>query len=214
MSIVQVFVTDDRALIGVDTEAQRLDLDIGFYEAPKLYALPHINAVLTGRGSVFFMSTLFSIICNCKVDFEELKAKLKDLATITFDQVTKNLTQYGVTDHSLFVAQSAVLVGWWPKLGGFHGVEVDQTNLNDGFQTLNVGQRYIKPGHFILDQFPTPTAPEAMAKIAAAQVDLIRHQYPNAAAGGRFIVAELTREGMSIREASKFPARTAAPGII
>lgn len=209
MSIVQVWLTADRALIGVDTEVEQRGH--GYADGAKLHVIPHLNSVLVGRGSAVFISSLYAAVCGSFWDFDAATKRLKELAAMTFNQLMATAAAHGIDDTRAFDHISALLVGWSPKCEAFSGVEVEQFKREDGFVIKNVGQRYAAPWHYTLDKYSDPSTPESMIAIAAAQVKLIREQYPTHAAGGGLIVAELTRDSTLISRVCELTSARTAP---
>lgn len=92
-----------------------------------------------------------------------------------------------------------MLVAWSPRAGRIVGVERTQDTPEHGFVADDINPHFIAPWDACLKPLPDPTMPEAMARLVVAQTKLMHEKAPGAAAGGKSILAEMTRDPMQIR---------------
>ena len=80
MSILNVWMSADRALVAVDTLGLEADGKT-FDECSKLYVLPHSNLVIAGRGLVSFSCLIYQAlhVRNLGYDTDDLQKQLNEL---------------------------------------------------------------------------------------------------------------------------------------
>lgn len=207
MTILNCWITPERALIGTDTE-----MAVPCGAAPegkraqctKLLPLVHLNAVLACRGEAIFFKAVFDAINLSGGDdldavFDAMAGALPGLLSATRD----GLRMGGVTHATIPDSQTIVLVGWSPRAGRIVGVEWTQETSARGFVADDINPHYIAPWNRSIEPFADPTTPETMMQLARKQVRLMRERAPGAAAGGKLILAELTRDAMTIGSAGE-----------
>lgn len=194
MSILNAFLEPERALIGVDTQfaAQHGSPR----QISKLMPLIHLNAIVACRGSVFIATALFAMCQVVGSDFDELLEAMPGFLEHVSDKAAEIPGRIGVTDKMPFDGQSVIAVGW--SAGRMIGRQFEQENRETGFVAEGFNPHYSAPWDESLPQFPDLKTREGMGVLARAQARLLREKCPDVAAGGRFIVAEITRNSMSI----------------
>lgn len=200
MSIVNAWVLPDRALVGVDTERGSLN-STTISQCSKMVPLPHINGILAGAGHCLFFGMCVGVCVNEGGDFDQLVEKIPAELPRIFGQFVAGLRSLGGESFLADAAhQQLIFVGWSRKLRRFAGWEYLQERRMAGFKCDAIEPGSICPWHESLPELPDPKTPEAMLALARAQKEMAGEQFPGRAIGGRFIVAELTAGGMSIRE--------------
>jgi hypothetical protein len=121
-------------------------------------------------------------------------------------------TSMGVSDSDLLERHNVILVGWSPKAGRMIGRAWWQENQAMGFEVRDIRTWYAAPFQPPLTP-PSPRMDMAdIRRLASDQVRLIHEKQPAAAAGGRLIVAGVTRGGMHISDMGYLPAHPSRIG--
>lgn len=197
MSLLNVWLDNERALVGVDTDA--LAPGGVRVRVNKIMLLPTLNAVLAGRGAASLLGCVYVQLMALPqaADFDFIAAALPELVEKAFDQIRGPLRNEDPATYR--AAHEIVLVGWSPKLGRMRAIEVVRPAGGSAFTVEETEKHYIAPWDEKIKSAPDPTDIHSMAELAVAQVALIRGAYPNAAAGGQLIVAELREVSMVLR---------------
>lgn len=223
MSILICVVKSDHAWLCVDTDATLPDGSRG-HRLPKLLPMVHANAALAGRGSWGFFYAVFSQ-CACKggAEIENMLVQMPGFLMETSAQcaqAVRNGAPYLDKEAGLDGSQEIILAGW-SKLKHRPVVRVYRGSFLDGIfsQTdIPVGSCATAPAAWDpKTEGPPPLDSIAdMAKVARGQVAKIREEFPNAAAGGEFIVTRIECDRMTVsRECDldvgrSWPARAAS----
>lgn len=203
MSILNAFITQDFGLIGVDTEATKDDGQI--IERGKLLVAPLANAVVAYRGIDFVMAVMAPHIVNFAGSVDQLTELLPDLIKQSVNYCRESLN---VTEENLKL--DAVVVGYSPVEQGIVGylftsgassndIRVDRIQTGASYRAPNFGAKDML-SEFELDR-------TGMILNARNQNRLSRERSPGFAAGGRFYIAEMRKEGIKIDMAFDFPPR-------
>lgn len=197
MTILNVWVERERALMAVDTEivmpwGQR-------HQCAKMIPLIHLNAMIAARGHLVFFAYLFKALhCEALSDFDALLDRMPRMLPLADEDARKAVRQLGVTDTGFLDNQTIVACGWSAKAGRMFAREWSQDDLARGFISEHVEPFFVSPWDPSIDHIPDPTTHAAMAVLAQAQCKLMREKAPDAAAGGKLIVAEINQRGMQI----------------
>ena len=207
MSILNVFISPDRALVGVDTE---VSANGQFCECNKLLALPHINAVLGFRGAlVTFMHTAMLVLGNGGT-FDEMAEKLPTLIGLAIQAMRNGAPRAGLSVEFVEQAQFT-FVGFSPKYGRVvahlfeqkAGADLTITENLSGYCAPHWGDDALN-----LAVLGVQEDREGMKALALAQSRLVREREPSdSAAGGALVLAEVSREGIAISHLCRFPDR-------
>lgn len=132
---------------------------------------------------------------------------LPQLFPVALDQVRRSTPSADVGVHD---RQNVVLVGWslthWRMIGRSWLRDVAAA----AFVATDIAPYHIAPWHSSFERLPDPSNWIKMAQLAEAQCAYLNIHEPDVAAGGRFVVARLDREGMkisAIRELASSRAR-------
>jgi hypothetical protein len=192
MSIVNVWVEDRQALVGVDTEGQGLDGQRR-QGLSKVLALPAAGAVCAGRGNLLYLNAVFGACLASGFDFDELGDHLVEIAADVFERVLPLLSAAGATDPEV---QELVLVGWSARAQRMQGWEVTQATHARGFARSAIRPHFIAPWHASMEPLPDPRDWDSMARAARVQARFLRaHGY---AGGGRLVVAMVRPDSIHI----------------
>lgn len=199
MSLLNVHIKPARALIAVDTQAQVFGSD-GRTEASKLLLMPHLNIVMAARGDLAFFSMVFSCAHRSPAnhDFDQLAADMSDSLPVILKQHGVAMSTWGIDPCG--VESEICIVGWSRKLCRMAGMTYERWPGQQEFTTTEIDPWRIGP-NAQWSTTPAVDTIEAMQSVARDQVKFMRKHHPQAAIGGRLLVAELTRDAMTIREA-------------
>jgi hypothetical protein len=186
MSLLNVHVTPERALVAVDTDGLG---PIGHFEICKLYPLAHANAVLAGQGDRRFLLDAFAWLCLAEgsVDYDVIVASMPGMLR----RMAAGARAQGAPD----IRYAITVVGYSPAEGCVCGRWYEGVVTSDAHAVHSLGSR-VAPWPFE-EQPPIPDNIENHVALAHRQTAW--HKSKDYAGGGRLILAELTREGMSVR---------------
>ncbi|MDH0095417.1 hypothetical protein N7333_02340 [Pseudomonas sp. GD04158] len=181
MSILNVFIAPDRALIGVDTEAMLPDGTT--HQVCKLVTVPHLGLGAGFRGVDMLFATVCPAIIAFKGAFDELAQAMPGNIAVAEAFCRE---QFGFTNEDL--AFNLVIAGYSES------------------ERKMVGHAYFRwpDGTSVKHEygFPQFMGPE-VTQDQLARLDI----EPDQAAGGRFFIAEARRNSIRIEQAFKFPSR-------
>jgi hypothetical protein len=203
MTLLNAHVVPDRALVAVDTASS-----IGgrMCEVSKAFALPHLPAVLAGRGSLATLAGLASQLAILQ-SIEEASSWLDENLARVRAGIQQAYVQCGIDPEREL---EVVLVGYsaarrcmtgtaWLREGGD---EFRSYEITDGFP-------WIAPWDDAEQGEPiVPDTPERAVELMEQQVrDAAR--YTGAVVGGRAVIYEITPNGVHIMRGA--PLRPGAP---
>ena len=207
MSIVDIFITADVALIGVDTDAALPDGSHG--EGCKVIFLPHISAVVAFRGAAIALACAAPSLLSFSGGFDELADVMGAIMKGSMGVAIKHMDAAGM-DRPDSEPANFFLVGYSLTAGRM------------------VGHAYqSKPGTSDIDEirdFPQIYAPffgadeiralnisadkAGMKALALDQYRLVRERAPaGSPAGGRLFITEVRKDRISTEMACHFPPR-------
>ncbi|MFA6312334.1 MAG: hypothetical protein WC681_12705 [Sterolibacterium sp.] len=212
MSIVQAFVHPDCGIVCADTEAGP---DDGPYiEVSKLIPLPHMNAVIAGRGVMLFLASVVTGAFAAGCDFDELARQMPDLLKLASDKAVElapKLVAGALTSEEAGCGE-VVIVGYSPARARIVGHHFRRQTLAEGFIANNNITHFVAPSwadaDLNLQNVSVPPSKEYIKTLALAQLRLTRErETAGIATGGRLIYAEIRQSGMTIEPVMDFPAR-------
>lgn len=213
MSLLDVWVNKSRILLGVDTELRRPGgEELAGYSASKFLYLPRLNALLAGAGWLS-LHQFTRNWCESRLDLDldglidALPGELPHL----FEQFVKHETALGAPDSTDLDAQHLVLLGWSTRHASMIGRQWVQTSRKAGFEGGSIEPYFVSPGGAEMRSTPAPNTVGRMVELARAQRDWVRQYRPGAPAGGRFLVAELTRRRCVIEDVFDLDADAGYP---
>lgn len=202
MTILNVWVSPERALIGVDSESSRAGERS---RCSKLIPFVHLNSVLAIRGPRQFLPSLFGVLHSTEWDMDSAPTTVGPMLDPVFknmQQVLRTIPGFGPGDErELQLGSTVVLVGYASKRDCLVGWEFEQANAESGFtfkEIAGLDPTHSAPWSADLPQQPDLSSREGMAEYAKLQQMLMRREVPLAGAGGSFIVAELAKHSMQI----------------
>lgn len=213
MSLVNIHLERDRALIGFDTLTSRMNapttlsvadaikvaqaFDSGVHMS-KCTFLTHANVAVAHRGDAMLAVNVCSALqMSLLSDLDAMTEAMPQLLAQAYAQVTAfRKQQMGIDD---FHGAEIILVGWSPALNRMEGVRWVRWPQDKGFAASPVGKELILPDAEWEQKPDAPDTAEKMEAIARDQVAYVRRKYPGYNCGGRLLLAELTRDTLSVR---------------
>lgn len=202
MSLINVFLSPSKVLIGVDTESGNAQSG-QFTSTSKLVHFPHLNAVMAVRGNHAFLLFLFAMVSQIDLESQSpvnfdlfLKAVPKKFNMAYEILQTKRVP--GI-DPTLFESQEVVFAGWSDEKARMHAVCFSKYKLDGDLSIVEIEEPgYMLPWEDHWGEAPEGTTRQAMAHLALEQTRNVKRENPAIAIGGRLILAELTRHQMTI----------------
>jgi hypothetical protein len=189
MSLIIIWSKSDRILVGVDTLTR--DATGQLFEASKAYPLPHLNALVFGRGSAGVLLSIWGRFLG-HVSLDRVLAEAPVVAAQVCGEA--QLAHGGM--EALQSQQEIVFAGWsdqeqrlvcrafqWMPKGGMHTGYISGAAC--GGWDHDAGP------------MPEPSTADAMVGIAVTAVQHSQKKMPSYPIGGRLLVTEMTRASMS-----------------
>lgn len=195
MSLCNVWWSPERVLVAVDTEASELGGPAQC--TSKLFPLVHANMVITGRGYIGFAAGIWAKCVRLARDADETFDAMPEMLTQNFDEMAARPDAPDDIDQC-----ESVACGWSPRHQRMLCRAWLQESRESGFVCHQLG-----PGLTSLVAPWPADRPElriggddtAMSRAAREQVRYVREHFPSMPIGGRLVVAELTRDSMTMR---------------
>ena len=196
MSLINVFLSPSQALIGVDTEA--VNHRTGeFMVANKMIHLAHLNVVMAGRGTQGFLLVLFTMASQIQVeDFDSLA----NVMPLTIEGAYNAIGAHKAGDPDLHFSdeQEIVLAGWSALHGRMRAVCYRRNSPAHEIEIIEIEDPgYMMPWSDKWGEPPEGDGRRGMFDLALAQTKNAKRESPGVAMGGRLLIAELMRGGMS-----------------
>lgn len=192
MSIMNVWIDRDRALVAVDTQALS-QVDGKFRDASKLLALPHANAVLAARGEIVYFGWVFNgLQTSGAADYDAMVQAMPELLAQNERLFRGFQKSYGV---ETFNGYEIALVGWSAAIGRMLGVRYEKWPGDPHVRATAIDPWSLSPN---AGWERVPKLPEELEQASRDQVAMLR-TLPCVAAGGRLIVAEVTRNAVNVQ---------------
>lgn len=216
MSIVNAFIYPDRGIVYVDTDC--VDADGRHWDVSKIFPLPHLPAVIAFRGSIAFQAGVVARAMVTGADFDDLANLLPGLLAEASAVAIEIAPRVSMTAELAGTAE-AVIVGFSAAMSRVVAHRFKRETLADTFvATLNVGSYVVAP---CWDDIGADVASihrqvdrDGMKALAFTQARLLGEREPSSAAGGRLIITEITRSGMTIESVCSFPARACSVNVL
>jgi len=204
MTIANIVVERDRALIGVDTLAAYMPQGHGIVpeserrdrQTTKVWLYPHANMAMTGRGDVSLMAYVRLFLDHAAVRDFDHAVELMSSALPTAFQMAMTQRKQG-TGLDVFPGVDLVLVGW-SRVMCFKGRRWLRRPEDTDFQASNIDTWLALPEVDRVERVLVPTTDRGMEDLARKQMAWANENYPGTC-GGRLMVYELTPEAISVR---------------
>lgn len=206
MSIVNIVIERDRALIGVDTlaafmpeadavmsEDERQDRHTG-----KVSFLPQINCAVTGRGDHLLIHHVhFQLAAGAVRGFDQAVQFMPELLAVAFSNaMTYRLMHVGEVT---FPGADVVLVGWSSSLLRFEAMRWTRRTEAEEFVATRIERVLMLPEIDQIEEVETPDNPARMQALMRRQLAWVDREHPGNA-GGRLLLAELRHGETSVRD--------------
>lgn len=204
MSLLNVFVSPSRVLISVDTHAFSPH-GSGNYEISKLIPLAHANTIIAARGvNTFLLEAFARCFLLQRADCDRINAWLPDAIDEIWKRVAALAAQGGLAAEALGGCD-LVVGGWSASLSAMSAVRYAREPNASSFVVVPIHSCMIAPkiDWKCHDHDRAPDSLALMQGIARSQVNHILATEPGQPIGGRLLVAEITRDGISIRNLGK-----------
>lgn len=204
MSLLDAAVTSsDSVLVAVDTEAVK---DGCIFSCAKMLVLPHLPAVIAGRGVLKTFIAIHTKLAGSLGDFDALAACLPALIG---EEISATMREAAALRIPADEAEKMEIVfaGW--SEGQQRAVihHYRQTTAADGLAVNQCVDSMLAPWE-AGDSLEGIRADRAgLMEIARRQVAALHANYPDAAGGGKLVIAEVTQKGVRLDHALRFPAR-------
>jgi len=186
MSLLNVHVTEDLALVAVDTDG--VNPAGKHFEICKLYPLAHANTLLAGQGERRFLLEAFSWICMADGDVDY------DVIVDSMPGMLRRMAEGARAHRAPDLRYTIAVVGFSPKAERVCGRWYEGVVTGE-FEVHSLGSR-VSPWPFP-DRAAIPADEASHVELARRQTAW--HKTQGVAGGGRLLLAELTRDGMSSR---------------
>lgn len=217
MSLINIYMEHDRALIGFDTlssamalpPAAGVDAALARFNAgvhmSKCAFLAHANVAIAHRGDAMLAVGVCSAVqLNFLSDFDAIAEAMPQLLAQAYAQVTTYRKQFGVEQ---FPGAEVILVGWSHALNRMEAVRWLRWPTDQSFKASPVGKALLLPDAEWEQTPDVPDSAEQMERIARDQVAYVRAKHAGYNCGGRLLLAELTRDALSIRTIADLEAQ-------
>lgn len=196
MSLLNVVVREEVGWMCVDTTTLFVEDGIRS-EQSKMLPLVHVNAVVGCRGDISFLSSLFHAFMDVPAkDFDGLAQSWPQHLEVAMRHYEKRANVENFDPHAL--GSHVALLGWSNARRHPLGMVALRQDGRDSFDVGEIATPCFgpDPGHAV----PVVADLKAMHALAREQVSKVRREHPGEPIGGRLLLAEITREGTSIRE--------------
>jgi len=209
MSLLNVLLRDQKAVVAVDT-ANVVIATGAIYEGCKMIPLANAGCVLAGRGSPLLLYNFVTWLhCSARsLSFDFIAAEAPTAIDTWFEQWVALIRGHMPEEH-LPTTQNhqLVVVGWSEKVGRMAGLSLTRDRGSDtAFRAEPIDGVYASPAYEEdLSELTVPNEVAYMQAVAEAQVRAYRGGTLDAGfvIGGRLMVAELTRDAVTIRSACR-----------
>jgi hypothetical protein len=193
MSLLQVAVAPSRAWarVAVDTSVSGDDREVS-----KVYALPHLNAVIAARG-LHIVCCAAASAANTGLRLDELMEHMPKILEQQREQMAEILKKTGVASRWLETPPNVALIAWRPE-GVVARVWNGYYDPQHAVYDVPAGGSYASPCYSLDDPMHCLT-PGQMENVARQQVEYARGlNDPDVVIGGSLLMATVDRAGTRI----------------
>ncbi|MFX1725327.1 hypothetical protein [Stenotrophomonas sp. AS1] len=193
MSILNVLMTPEQAVVAVDTLAQDV-LSGELSEGAKLLLIPQHNIVVAGRGSGQFFLRIYQLCLEASFRKAfSIEQIMREVGPV-MDQLWPNYVQAAL-DAGLGLDQlnsEIVVVGWSKTQNQIVGTAYAKSDVESPARVASLVGGIASPGE-PLRGAPDSFEPEAILSAGRRQAEYLNDQDGRLVAGGRLIAAFLQR---------------------
>lgn len=190
MSILNVWLDVDTALVGVDTDGIAPGGE--HLSTAKMIPMVNANCILACRGNALLLALVF-ITLNSRAD------TFDGLAAILPDVVRKSFNDSGLSKIKNDLGHEILLIGHSASAGRMKCCEVVSNRDVNDFSVSFTDEHYITPWDESIKDAPNPSSFAAMLELSRRQVQLIKTLGDSAAGGGYAVMAYINEHGMALR---------------
>jgi hypothetical protein len=193
------WVSPRRAFVAVNT-LYYAGAGAGEEETTKLYPLPLSSMLLAGRGSAALILRTFvhlQMQTARSVDLDACEQELPDTLPALCAELRSRIPADAEPEvHAVQSGrQEILLVGWSKRQARMRGVFFQTHDGRTRFTVSELNPCIVAPANDLPSGLAEPNSIEAIERIAAAQCRAARaNSWPRGVAGGRLLVAEITRD--------------------
>ena len=218
MTIMNVYVSPERALIGTDTKAVSIGGQV--VEASKAFPIAHANTVIVATGILVFAQLLYLRVqegLSAAGGFDEIAAAMPEALEVTMEAVL----QRGSREPEMIDAfkrrldrQNVCCVGWSESRQQFQGYLFSNADSSQGWKLEEVDLYYVAMHPFhsslmpLMQEFADNGGAEDLIRLSRAQAAMGSEAFPEVAnldsygeetpCGGRLVSIEVTPHRMVI----------------
>lgn len=206
MSLANIVITHDRALVSVDTLAGFME-DAGQMmnehertgrHSGKLWLFPHINMAMTQRGDGLLTATARTVLESAlPSSFDDAVHMMPSVLDQAYaHSLAFRKEKFGI---EAFPGAEVVLIGWSPCNLSFQAMRWRRYPTDPGFIQSRVDKMLLMPEIDRIEHIDVPDTAEKMEAVARRQVEWVRREHPALTCGGRLLLAELRPDAMTVR---------------
>jgi hypothetical protein len=195
MSLLNAWISPAEAIVAVDTDG--VMADGSRLVTSKLLTIPHLNSVMTSRGSGAYLQLLF---LHCITEnFESFDAMVNAMPAL-LKRVDADAPAH---------TNEGLVVGWSDHRRRMSGRAFARRDRAGETKLESEEADFIvSPWDASLSGISTKVA--AVEKLASAQVRFMRRNFPNATCGGKLIVCRATKTSITTTHRMQFQAEEMA----
>ena len=197
MTILNVWVSPERAVIAVDTLSTR-PRSLEPWTVSKMIPFVHCNAILSGCGNMALMLRVFWQLAQQQGDFDSMALAMPQIVDPAYAECLADLPRLGFTEDQMSPYSIVALVGWSESLGEMCGQYQVRHPGESAFRAREAIDSIMHPNVGEAGVDHDLSTADGMAAQARHQVAWGRHTYPKWAIGGRLSLAERQRDSMTI----------------
>lgn len=205
MSLLNAYMTRERALVAVDTFARDLMPAApggSCFEMSKMVPIVHANVMLASRGShMIHMPVFFGLSAMQTSGFDVFAwAIMHNLLKDAVTMCKTSAVAQGAPKSWDPGDQEVYLFGWSERRQRMAGLGFFRDAGCDAWEELDVGDSWAVPWGDSWGELPYPRSLDELQSVAVEQVRRTRAEAPAIPIGGRLLVAEITRHSFTTRE--------------
>src|SRR5688500_15033761 len=182
MSLLNAWIKPYEAIVAVDSDG--VGQNGGRLPSSKLLVIPHLNVVLAVRGQAAFLSFVFTRCVSSGFDtFDAIVDAMPGVLGDADRLVPKELI---VGDYRLASGNELIATGWSDRMNKMLLMQYVRRDDMTEFSQRDVDY-HIAP--WSSDMVGCPTNSKSLERLSRLQIDWMRRIDPNAACGGKLIVA-------------------------
>jgi len=202
MSLLNVLIHPDRALVAVDT--RMMEVETGrYFEGSKMFPMIHSNVLFACRGDRVFPLFVFDWFLGCMgeafrtYDLDAVERDIPVVLAKVKERYTEKSDLHGAAESHLGI--DLVVVGWSEKHQTMRGLScVSERGGEFSIGAMETGRLGPIPTEDLRHVHCNDEV-EYLTTVARSQVRQVRRDDPGFPIGGRLLLAELTRDTLSVR---------------